>query len=73
MFWYGDPGPCPVDDMPHTTCTSHDETARRIVIQQLPMRDEMLAATRPPMTVPPDVTLQPGEFTTATYRRKARR
>jgi hypothetical protein len=68
MTRFGDPGPCPVDDMPHTTCTSADEE-RRIVIVQLPARDELLAAARPPMTVPPIVTLQPGEFTTATYRR----
>jgi len=70
MFWYPGPGPCPVDDMPHTTCTSPDygHAAKRIVIQQLPMRDAMLDATRPAMSLPPVVTLQPGEVTTATYR-----
>ena len=64
----GDPGPCPVDDAPHTTCTSADY-APPIVIVQLPARDEVLAATRPAMSLPPVVTLQPGEFTQATYRR----
>lgn len=80
MFWsspFADPGPCPVDDAPHTTCTA-PETAesKRIVIVQLPARDELLAASRPAMTVPgPDriVTLQPEEFTTATYRRGGRK
>lgn len=69
---FGDPGPCPVDDAPHTTCTSAD-VGRPLVIVQLPARDEQLAARRPPMTVPPKVTLQPGEFTTATYRGQAKR
>jgi len=82
MFWinrasyFGEPRPCPVDDAPHTTCTSADygaETARRIVIQQLPCRDALLADTRPAVTGPPVVVLQPGEFTTATYRRKGKR
>jgi len=65
----GDPGPCPVDDAPHTTCTSPDYTGEnpQIVITQLPCRDEQL--TRPSMSVPPAVTLQPGEFTQKTYRR----
>ena len=73
-FWPG-PGPCPVDDAPHTTCTSPEYPgggAKRIVIVQLPQRDEQLATTRPAITTPPVVTLQPGEFTTATYRRKKR-
>lgn len=69
MSRFGDPGPCPVDDMPHTTCTSADEGDRRIVIVQLPARDELLAAARPAMSLPPVVVLQPGEVTTATYRR----
>jgi len=65
---FGDPGPCPVDDAPHTTCTSADyHGQRQIVIVQLPARDAQLA--RPAMTLPPVVTLQPEEFTTATYRR----
>lgn len=81
MRWYpssspfGDPGPCPVDDAPHTTCTSADAGAepRRIVIQQLPMYDEQLAATRPRISVAPVVPLQPGEVTQATYRRAGRK
>jgi hypothetical protein len=66
---WGDPGPCPVDDAPHTTCTSADYPgAKRIVIVQLPARDAQAAAARPAITVAPVVTLQPGEFTTASYR-----
>lgn len=63
-----DPGPCPVDDAPHTTCTSPDYP---IVIDQLPataanqraaLKAEQLQATLPP-----------GQFTTGTYRRGRRR
>jgi hypothetical protein len=61
-----------VDDAPHTTCTSPDAVGRRIVIVQLPMRDAQLEAARPAIAAPPVVTLQPGEVTTATYRRKKR-
>ena len=72
-FW-PEPRRCPVDDAPHTTCTSPDYPGgdKRIVIVQLPQRDAQLAATRPAITAPPVVTLQPDEFTTATYRRKKR-
>jgi len=68
MWVWGDPGPCPVDDAPHTTCTSADYVAtdRRIVIVQLPARDAPgavpLAAERIQATLPP------GQFTTGTYR-----
>jgi len=66
---FGDPGPCPVDDAPHTTCTSPDYHGEpsSIVITQLPCRDAQLV--RPAMSLPPEVTLQPGEFTPKTYRR----
>lgn len=82
MNWWFDPGPCPVDDAPHTGCTSADyhgtpnPTNKRIVIEQTPMRDAQLAASRPLIGPPPPdrvVTLQPGEFTTGTYRRPRRR
>jgi hypothetical protein len=81
-MWSGTPSPiywpeprrCPVDDAPHTTCTSPDYVGtKRIVVVQLPMRDEQLAAARPPISGPEIVTLQPGEFTTATYRRPRRK
>jgi len=73
MWFWPTPHRCPVDDAPHTTCTSPDYPGgeKRIVIQQLPQRDAQLA--RPAITVPPIVTLQPDEFTTATYRRPRRR
>lgn len=64
-----DPGPCPVDDAPHTTCTA---TAPMETVM-LPNRDAAVAARRaaavsttPPPSAPP---LKEGEFTTATYRR----
>jgi len=69
---FGVPRRCPVDDAPHTTCTSPDYTgaSAAIVIPQLPCRDAV-AAARPVMTLPP-LTLRPGEFTSGTYRRAAR-
>ena len=70
MWFRPTPRRCPVDDAPHTTCTSPDYP---IVIVQLPQRDaQQLAAAPPPITPPPVDTLAPGEFTTATYRRKRR-
>jgi len=70
--WWPGPRRCPVDDAPHTTCTSPDYDGQPLVVVQLPARDALLAATRPAMSVPP-VVLQPGEFTQATYRRGTRR
>ena len=70
MFGLGhrDPGPCPVDDAPHTTCTVDDHGA--IVIPQLPCRDALAAKTEPP----PTRTVRTGEpFSTATYRRARRK
>jgi len=65
---YGDPGPCPVDDAPHTTCTSADYHTP-IVILQLPMRD-LSAAEQLAHAQNVGAALRPAEFTTATYRRK---
>jgi hypothetical protein len=74
MAWIKvDPGPCPVDDMPHTTCTSAD--AGPPVVVQLPNRDGVVEALVGPAPVAP-AAAAPGEpyavgepFTTATYRR----
>jgi hypothetical protein len=46
-----DPGPCPVDDAPHTTCTSadHEPTkGRQVVKQQRPPR----GSARTPKSAP---------------------
>lgn len=75
MWFWGDPGPCPVDDAPHTTCTSadYDEHGRRIVIVQLPARDASAVAVLPPLKADTiQATLPEGQFTTGTYRRKRR-
>jgi hypothetical protein len=73
-----DPGPCPVEDAPHTTCTSPG---------YVPLSEPVLRAGRPPATiatpvrplrVPPRVPPAPlpshteETFTTTTYRRKKR-
>jgi hypothetical protein len=66
MWLWGDPGPCPVDDAPHTTCTSADYDGR-IVIAQLPARDA--SGTAPPLKAETiQATLPAGQFTTGTYR-----
>lgn len=49
-LWFGDPGPCPVCDAPHTTCKPVGDTGPRH-ITQLPNRDREVRASRP--TPPP--------------------
>ena len=80
--WKHDPGPCPVDDAPHTTCTSPDYNPSQasLTIVQLPSRDGVLT---PPLveevrvpfvlsqaqqqpTQPPEASTS---FTTKTYNR----
>jgi hypothetical protein len=57
-----DPGPCPVDDAPHTTCTSPGYTG---VLRSTDVDVEPFTVP----TDPPRIHLRAGEFTTATYRR----
>jgi hypothetical protein len=71
-----DPGPCVVDDCPHTACTSADYDAKTgrtvtIVAEARPPRD----GPRQPRSAPHIVTRSPSEraFTTATYARKPKR
>jgi len=79
----GDPGPCPVDDAPHTTCTSPDYVpslsesilnARAHPTVTVPVRAPRLPAppVLPPLPLgrvgPPPLPEKP--FTTRTYRRK---
>jgi hypothetical protein len=78
MWCFGgmeDPGRCPVDDAPHTTCTSADYAAGSpIVIAQMPARDAAVAAARPLLRAEAlQATLPPGQFTTGTYRGARRR
>jgi len=68
-----DPGPCPVDDAPHTTCTSPDYEGA-VTIVQAPCRDGIapvptVGAIQPPSLVGQvlQTTLPEGEFTTAGY------
>lgn len=86
MFVKYDPGPCPVDDAPHTTCVAPE--AGPITVVQFPMRDGVVepplvgAVTVPPLTgpsTPPllaeriQSTLPDDQVTTGTYRSKRRR
>jgi hypothetical protein len=70
MSFKYDPGPCPVDGMPHTTCTP--QNPQPIVDVQTPGRDALVAqraaaaaAATPPVAPPPVEET----FTTKTYRR----
>jgi hypothetical protein len=80
-----DPGPCPVDDAPHTTCTSPDYLGAAIAITQCPARDgvapiptvidvqvpSVIAELRkPPLEAEVEDALPPGAVSTATYRRR---
>jgi len=73
-MWYGriDPGPCPVCDAPHTTCTSPDY--RGITVRQAPARDAALAAeqARTAAAAASSAPAPAGTFTTATYRGRKR-
>ena len=69
---HGDPGPCPVDDAPHTTCVSPDYRGDGIVVhietpaavmQLLRARQLQAVPVAPP---PPEYTVT--EVTTKTYR-----
>lgn len=87
MFYRRDPGPCPVDDTPHTACCT--PTSGPITIVQLPARDGYVppplvgglsAPAAAELTPPPLVAeltqarLPAGQVTTGTYRtRRARR
>jgi hypothetical protein len=66
------PPPCPVDDAPHTTCTSPDYVPTApIVIVQLPCRDASLAAEAAPAAAPAEAL--PPSFTTKTYAGQLKR
>jgi hypothetical protein len=79
MFLKRDPGPCPVDDAPHTTCTSSDYDPS-VTIVQLPNRDGVhppalvqevrmpfvLSQAQQQPTQPPEASTS---FTTKTYTR----
>ncbi len=63
-LWGSDPGPCPVDDAPHTTCCAPEAP---IVVQQTPARDAYLAAQRAAAAV---AASSPTAVSTNTYRGK---
>jgi len=67
MFLKHDPGPCPVDDSPHTTCCPSESEAV-VVTEARPPRD----GPRQPRSAPRIVVRALGEteFTTATYRKE---
>ena len=69
MRWPADdPGPCPVDDAPHTTCCAPE--AQSIVVQQTPARDAYLAAQRAAVAA---ALQSPTAVSTKTYRGEKRR
>jgi hypothetical protein len=86
MYVKYDPGPCPVDDAPHTTCVN--PAAGPITSVQFPMRDGVeppplvgaVVAPPPSGPVAPPLlaeriqsTLPEGHVTSGTYRTKRKR
>jgi hypothetical protein len=69
-YWKHDPGPCPVCEAPHTTCTAPDasQTSGRTVTPPAPPR----GGARQPQRAQThgEATPSPTAFTTATYSRK---
>jgi len=64
-LWRHDPGPCPVDDTPHTACTP-ESVGRQLTVQI--RRPRVLDRMRPTPAPAPPV-----EFSTKTYSRKVHR
>ena len=65
-----DPGPCPVDDAPHTTCTSPDYPGTRTLVTIAVRRPRSLP---PPVPVVEDTPIVPVVFTSAEYARAVHR
>jgi hypothetical protein len=80
MLFKRDPGPCPVDDFPHTTCTSPDYDGSRIVagriiptthIEVQPPGSGRAPAPKPSLERERvQATVPPGAFTTTSYQRE---
>ena len=74
-MWFArpwDPGPCPVDDAPHTTCCAPGSPP--VVVELLPATAANRAAARAAglQAAAVQATLPAGSFTTATYPRRKR-
>ena len=72
--WFGDdPGPCPVDDAPHTTCVSPDYALTVPLTGNRSVAPTVVAVQRPlvlDQAVIPPVQSTVESFTTKTYRRR---
>jgi hypothetical protein len=76
--WRRDPGPCPVDDTPHTACTPASIGPAQIVSRAAEsqtvtvpvVRPGWLGATRPTGPTAPAQTVV-AEFSTTTYTSRA--
>lgn len=66
-----DPGPCPVDDTPHTACTADENVMRAYFTPQASVTTTTpVPAVLREMQANPTVTQpEPVTFTTKTYRR----
>jgi hypothetical protein len=77
FLWRPDPGPCPVDDTPHTACCSPDYvgTGRSVIVKPFAAATRVTIPATP--LAPPSTTDTPAprsstKFTTSTYRRETR-
>jgi hypothetical protein len=65
-----DPGPCPVDDTPHTACTPESVGTVTAAVRRPRVLDRLLAAATVRDVAPSAAVATPSaEFTTKTYRR----
>jgi hypothetical protein len=77
MFLKRDPGPCPIDDAPHTTCCAPTSSAAIVAGPITPATsvtvrtDSNVALTTHLPPVPPDPPAT--TFTTTSYRTRIRR
>lgn len=69
--WRNDPGPCPVDDTPHTACTPGTVAARGAGLVSRTQMDQTVRVpvVRPGWLSPPPTAQTVVTFTTATYKR----
>lgn len=71
-----DPGPCPVDDTPHTACTPESvahQQVRTIGLGTEPQQINVLRAGQKPQAPAAPEPPAPVTFTTKTYNRKKHR
>jgi hypothetical protein len=78
MFIKADPGPCPIDDMPHTTCVAPGTSGGVIVAGRIDTPQTIIVPTpSTPPTAPAPIaeatSTPPTTFSTKDYRGRGKR